>query len=127
MKVFMDDLLFSREHVWVRVEGHLATIGITDYAQHELGDIVFVELKKTVDKIETDCIFGTIESVKAVSELYSPVAGEITAVNQAVIDKPDAINKDPYKTGWLIKMKASKIDGLLSHTDYKKFIDEESA
>src|SRR6266481_2458554 len=96
---------YSKEHEWIKVSGDSGTIGITDYAQHELGDVVFVELPAVGAKITAGQIFGTIESVKAVSEIYAPVSGEVTESNAALSDTPETVNSDPHSAGWLIKIK----------------------
>ncbi len=123
---FPENLKYTKEHEWIRVEDNqIGVVGITDYAQSELGDIVYVELPqigKVVKQLES---FGTIEAVKAVSDLFSPVSGEIIEVNEKLKDSPDLINKDPYGEGWIIKIKISdlkELDNLLSVEDYKKLI-----
>ena len=124
---FPADLYYTREHEWARLEDDVATIGITDYAQGELGDIVFVELPQEGDSVLTGDAFGTIEAVKAVSELYSPVDGEIVDVNTELDDAPEVINSSPYEDGWMIKIRMSdpsQKDNLLSAEEYKKQIDE---
>jgi len=117
-------LLYTKEHEWVLVEDDLATLGITDYAQSELGDIVFVELPEVGDEVEAAESFGTIEAVKTVSELFSPVTGTVVEVNEALADSPDLVNKDPYGEGWMIKVKYTEIpeEDLLSAAEYKKMI-----
>ena len=106
------DLAYTKEHEWVRVDGNIATIGITDWAQGELGDIVFVELPQVGDNIEIGASFGTIEAVKAVSDLYAPVSGTVTEVNPAIEDDPMAINRDAYGEGWLVRIELSNLDEL---------------
>ena len=101
------DYRYTKEHEWVSFEGDLATIGITDYAQHELGDVVYVEFPKPGAKLNAGESFGTVESVKAVSDIYAPVAGVVTEVNSALSDAPETINKDPHGAAWLIKLKLS--------------------
>lgn len=103
-----NDLAYTKEHEWIRVEGDIATIGITDWAQGELGDIVFVELPQVGDKTEIGSSFGTIEAVKAVSDLYAPISGTVTEVNPVLEDDPMAINRDAFGEGWLIKIELSK-------------------
>ncbi len=117
-------LLYTKEHEWVLVEDDLATLGITDYAQSELGDIVFVELPEVGDEVEAAESFGTIEAVKTVSELFSPITGTVVEVNEALADSPDLVNKDPYGEGWMIKVKYTEIpeEDLLSAAEYKKMI-----
>jgi len=123
------DLKYSREHEWVRVEGNLATIGITDYAQEELGDIVNVELPDEGDEIHKDEAFGAVESVKASSEVFSPVSGKIVEVNEPLLDAPEMINEDPYDEGWMVKVElsdSSEIDELMDAAAYEQYIKEES-
>ncbi len=117
-------LLYTKEHEWVLVEDDLVTLGITDYAQSELGDIVFVELPEVGDEVEAAESFGTIEAVKTVSELFSPITGTVVEVNEALADSPDLVNKDPYGEGWMIKLKYTEIpeEDLLSAAEYKKMI-----
>ena len=120
-----DDLKYTKEHEWVAVEGDVATVGITDYAQGELGDIVFVEFPEVGDTVEKDQPFGTIEAVKAVAELFSPLSGTIEARNEDVMDDAAVINAEPYDKGWLIKIKfsdAGDVDGLMSAAVYKELI-----
>ncbi len=115
------ELKYTKEHEWVKVEGNIATIGITDYAQGELGDIVFVELPEVGDTVEKAAAFGTIEAVKAVSEMFSPVGGKVAEVNAKLEDDPMVINTDPYGDGWMIKIEladASETDGLLDADAY---------
>ncbi|HEY2846571.1 MAG TPA: glycine cleavage system protein GcvH, partial [Pyrinomonadaceae bacterium] len=100
-----EDLRYSKDHEWIRVEGDVATIGITDYAQHSLGDVVYVDMPRTGDKFGTHEAFGSVESVKAVSEIFTPVGGEVTDVNNAVNDAPESVNNDPYNAGWMVKVK----------------------
>ncbi len=117
------DLLFSKEHEWVKVDGDTATIGITDYAQNSLGDIVFVELPNVGKTIAQFSSVGVVESVKAVSDLFTPISGEVTEVNGALDDDPAAINRDPYGAGWLLKVRITNADetkNLLSPADYEK-------
>ncbi|OGC05751.1 glycine cleavage system protein H [candidate division KSB1 bacterium RBG_16_48_16] len=119
------DLRYTEEHEWVRIEDGIAVIGITEYAQSELGDIVFVELPKVGAKFKQMDVFGTIEAVKAVSDLFAPVGGEVVGVNDELAKEPELINKEPYGKGWMIKIKmsdSSEYDKLLSDTDYKQKI-----
>ena len=121
------DLRYSKEHEWITLAGDVRTVGITHHAQEELGDIVFVELPKVGDRFEATNVFGTVESVKAVSELFSPVSSEVVEVNQDLADHPERINEEPYGAGWVIKVRLSnpgEIDSLLSAEDYEKFIAE---
>ena len=122
-----EELQYTRSHEWVRTEGDTATIGITDHAQDELGDIVFVELPEEGANFDAGDSFGTVESVKAVSDLYTPVGGEVVEVNDALNDSPEKINEDPYGDGWFIKLRVSdEGEGLLSASDYEKLLEEES-
>jgi len=119
---------YTREHEWIHLEGITGTIGITDYAQNSLGDIVFVDVPKVGDTVEQGKVFGSVESVKAVSDLYSPVSGMVTAVNEDLHDAPEKINHDAHGA-WIIKVQMShpsQTDALLSAEDYEKFISEES-
>ena len=119
---------FTKEHEWIEVNGTSGTVGITDYAQNSLGDIVFVDLPKVGDKVEAGKIFGSVESVKAVSDLYAPASGTVTAVNDELANAPEKINADANKT-WMLKIDltdATHADGLLSAADYEKFISEET-
>ena len=99
------DLRYTKEHEWVRLDGDTATIGITDYAQGELGDIVFIEVETVDEEVAVEEVFGSIEAVKTVSDLFSPLSGVVTEFNEALEDTPEAVNNDPYGTGWIIKMK----------------------
>ena len=121
------DLLYSKEHEWVKVDGDTATVGITDYAQNSLGDIVYVELPRVGKQIDQFGNIGVVESVKAVSDLFTPIGGEIVEVNTALDADPAAVNRDPYGEGWLFKVKlkdASEKNNLLSPTDYEKIAAE---
>jgi glycine cleavage system H protein len=119
------ELQYARTHEWIRIEGDEATIGITDYAQDALGDVVYVELPEVGASFEAGASFGAVESVKAASDLYLPVAGEITAVNSALIDTPEILNSDPYGEGWLVKISvAPGVGALMSAGTYEKFVDE---
>lgn len=125
---FPQDLKYTKEHEWVKVEGDIATIGITDYAQDSLGDVVYVELPHEGGSVTKSEPFGVVESVKAVSDLYSPVSGTVAEVNDAIIDSPEAVNDDPYGDAWMIKVELSspdELDDLLSADDYQSFIEEE--
>jgi glycine cleavage system H protein len=116
---------YTKEHEWVDVKGDLATIGITDYAQHELGDVVFVELPKPGTKLETGKPFGTVESVKAVSEIYAPASGEVLEANPELQNKPELLNTDPHGAAWLIKARltnASELNGLMDAAGYEAYI-----
>lgn len=119
---------YTREHEWLDISGIVGTVGITDYAQESLGDIVFVDAPKVGDTVEAGKVFGSVESVKAVSDLYSPVSGTVTAVNDELVDAPEKINTDAH-AAWIIKVqmtKPSEADSLLSAADYEKFIAEET-
>lgn len=121
------DLRYSKTDEWVRVEGDIATIGITDYAQSELGDIVYVELPEPGRVLQAEEMFGTVESVKAVADLYAPVAGEVVETNPAVTERYELLNEDPYGEGWLIKVQLadpSEVDGLLTAEQYVAHIEE---
>ena len=120
------DLQYTKSHEWVRVEDGVATVGITDHAQDELGDVVFVELPETGATLAAGDSFGAVESVKAVSDLYSPVGGEVVEVNGALEDSPEKINEDPYGEGWIFKLQISDEGDLLSAADYEKLLEEES-
>jgi glycine cleavage system H protein len=118
---------YSKDHEWIEVKGDVATVGITDYAQHELGDVVFVELPKMGVKVATGKTFGSVESVKAVSEIYAPASGEVTEANGALVQKPEAINMDPHTAGWLIKIKLAnpaEVNALMDAAAYEAYIAE---
>jgi glycine cleavage system H protein len=122
---FPADLKYSKEHEWVRVEGNTGTIGITDFAQKELGDIVYVEIETVGDSIEKDAVFGTVEAVKTVSDLFLPVAGKIIAKNETLNAAPEAVNTDPYNSGWMVKIEfsdAAQLDSLMDAEAYKKHV-----
>ena len=121
-----EDLQYTKSHEWVRIEGDTATIGITDHAQDELGDVVFVELPEEGDTFDAGESFGTVESVKAVSDLYTPVGGEVVEVNSALEDAPENINEDPYGEGWIVKLRTTDEADLLSSEEYEKVVAEES-
>jgi glycine cleavage system H protein len=121
-----DDLQYTKSHEWVRVENGTVTIGITDHAQEELGDVVFVELPGVGDDIGAGDSFGTVESVKAVSDLYTPVGGEVVEVNSSLEDAPEKINDDPYGEGWIVKLSTSEEPDLLSPEEYEQVVEEES-
>ena len=119
------DLLYSKDHEGVKVEGEIATIGITDFAQQELGDIVYVEIETEGDSLAAESVFGTVEAVKTVSDLFMPIGGDITEFNAALEDTPEAVNEDPYNTGWMIKLKMEdpgQLNNLLSPDQYKELI-----
>ena len=122
---FPSDLKYSKEHEWIRVEGSTGTIGISDFAQHELGDIVYVDINTVGDTVAKDAVFGTVEAVKTVSDLYLPVAGKITELNKGLDAAPESVNKDPYGAGWMVKIEitnAADLDSLMDAEAYKKHI-----
>jgi glycine cleavage system H protein len=119
------ELKYTKDHEWIKVEGETITIGITDFAQNELGDIVYVEVETLDETLEIEEVFGTVEAVKTVSDLFLPVSGEIIAFNKSLEDEPEKVNNDPYGEGWMIKVKCSdvsQLDNLLSAEDYKAII-----
>ncbi len=120
-----DNLKYSKDHEWVRIENDVAWIGITDYAQHELGDIVFVEVETVGETLDAGEIFGTVEAVKTVSDLFMPVSSEVLEFNESLNDNPEMVNKDPYVDGWIIKVKINNpddISNLLSAAEYEQLI-----
>lgn len=122
---FPDTLKYTKDHEWVKVEGDTATVGITDFAQNELGDIVYVEVETEGETIDKEAVFGTIEAVKTVSDLFMPIGGEVLELNEELEDSPEKVNEDPYGEGWIIKLKitdSSDLDELLSSDEYKKHI-----
>ena len=124
-----EGLYYSKDHEWLRVEGETGTVGITDHAQHSLGDVVYVELPKAGETFAAHDTFGSVESVKAVSELFLPVAGEVTEVNQSLNDEPEKVNNDPYGEGWMLRLRLSnrgEVDSLLSAAEYEDYIKSES-
>lgn len=124
--IIEEGLRYTKEHEWVKLENDIATMGISDYAQGELGDVVFIELPKVGTKVEHMKSFGVIEAVKAVSELYSPVTGEVVEVNSKLESEAGLINKDPYGEGWIIRIKLkdkTELDKLLAPDDYKKMLE----
>jgi len=124
-----DNLHYSKDHEWIRVQGENAVIGITDHAQDQLGDVVYVELPKPGDVFAANESFGSVESVKAVSEIFTPVAGEVAEVNESLSDEPEKVNKDPYGDGWMVKLKMNKpseVDSLLTAAEYEDFTKAES-
>jgi glycine cleavage system H protein len=119
------NLKYTKDHEWVSIDGDIATIGITDFAQSELGDIVFVDINTVGDTLDKEAVFGTVEAVKTVSDLFIPVSGEVLEMNSAIESNPETVNKDPYGAGWMVKVKlsnASEVASLLSADDYKKLI-----
>jgi glycine cleavage system H protein len=125
--MYPDHFHYTKEHEWVSVEGDVGTIGITDHAQKELGDIVYVDLPKVGTSVSQGGTIGSVESVKAVSDIYSPVSGDIVEINQALADKPERLNEDPHGGAWLVKIRLTSQDdikGLLSADDYRSYIGE---
>jgi len=123
-----ENLHYSKDHEWVRVEGDLAVIGITDHAQEQLGDVVYVELPKAGESFAAHESFGSVESVKAVSEVFTPVSGEVAEVNESLNDEPEKVNQDPYNEGWMLKMKMkspAEVDSLLTAAEYEDFTKAE--
>ena len=120
-----ENLRYSKDHEWVGVDGDIATVGITDYAQHALGDVVYIDMPRVGDKLTGHEAFGSVESVKAVSEIFMPVSGEITEVNDGLNDTPEAVNNDPYVAGWMIKVKMDnpgEADAMLSAEEYEEYL-----
>ena len=125
--MYPGDVRYTREHEWVRLDGQTAVIGITSYAQDELGDVVYVELHSVGEMVSLGSEFGTVESVKAVSPLFAPLAGEIVEVNEALIGQPELVNVEPYGSGWMIKVAAStpdELDSLLEAEAYEQFVND---
>ena len=124
---FPEDLKYTREHEWVSLDGNVATIGITDHAQQQLGDVVFVELPAVGDRVEKSDAFGVVESTKAVSDVYAPVSGEVAEVNDDLPDNPELLNEDPYGDGWMVKITLgdrSDLDDLMSADEYRSYLEE---
>ena len=122
---FPSDLKYSKEHEWVRVEGNTGTIGITDFAQKELGDIVYVDITTLGDTLAKDALFGTVEAVKTVSDLYLPVGGKVIEMNKSLDAAPESVNTDPYGAGWMVKIEltdSKELDSLMDSETYKKHI-----
>jgi glycine cleavage system H protein len=120
-----ENLKYSKDHEWVQVDGDVATIGITDYAQHSLGDVVYVDLPRVGDKFDAHESFGSVESVKAVSEIFTPVAGVVEEVNDGLNDSPESVNGDPYGAAWMLKVKMNnpnEADSLLSAVEYEEYL-----
>lgn len=127
---FPEDLKYSKEHEWVRINGNVITVGISDYAQDQLGEIVFVELPDEGEEFEKGDAFGVVESVKSVNDVYSPVAGKVIEANDPVLDSPEIVNEDPYGEGWLVKLEVSnlqEVKELMTAQQYEAYIKEESA
>ena len=124
-----EDLHYSKDHEWVRVDGEQAIIGITDYAQNSLGDVVYVELPKAGEEFAANEPFGSVESVKAVSEVFTPIAGSVVKINESLADEPESVNSDPYGQGWMVRLKMSNpgaVDSLLTAAEYEDFTKAES-
>ena len=118
------DLFYTKDHEWIKIDGDIATIGVTDFAQGELGDIVYVEIETVGESLDSGEVFGTVEAVKTVSDLFMPLSGEITEFNESLESSPETVNSDPYGDGWMIKVKISdKGDGLLSAEEYKAEVE----
>ena len=125
--IFPAELKYTNEHIWVRLQGEIATIGITDFAQQQLSDIVYVEVETQGENLSKDAIFGSVEAIKTVSDLYMPMSGEVIAFHKELVQKPEKINTDPYGEGWIIQVKISdpaQWETLLSADDYKKIIND---
>jgi len=119
------ELKYTKDHEWIKIDGDIATVGITDFAQGELGDIVYVEVETVDETLDQEEVFGTVEAVKTVSDLFLPLSGEIVEFNESLEDEPEKVNKDPYGDGWMVKIKisdTSQIEDLLSADDYKELI-----
>ena len=126
---FPDNLKYTKDHEWVRIEGNVAVIGITDFAQGELGDIVFIEIETEGESLDKEAVFGTVEAVKTVSDLFMPVSGKVSTVNAGLTQKPEVVNKDPYGEGWMVKVEMSnpsEANDLLSAADYRKMVGAEA-
>lgn len=122
---FPEDLKYTKDHEWVRVEGDTVVVGVTDFAQSELGDIVFIEIETEGEELDMEEVFGSVEAVKTVSDLFMPVSGEVVEVNSALEDSPEVVNEDPYGEGWMVKIKmsdTSQLSELLDHDAYKEVI-----
>lgn len=122
---FPSELKYTKDHEWVLVDGDTATIGITDFAQHELGDIVYIDINTVGEQVVKEAIFGTVEAVKTVSDLFMPVSGEVLEMNKALDVNPELVNSDPFGDGWMVKISvkdASELDGLLSAESYKALV-----
>jgi glycine cleavage system H protein len=129
MPEYPEDCLYTKEHEWIRIEEGTGVVGITEYAQHSLGDVVYVELPSVGKSYEIGDAFGTVESVKAVSELYMPMSGEVIEVNEYLTESPELVNQDPYGDGWMIKVALARLDekeDLLSASDYEEYVKEVS-
>jgi glycine cleavage system H protein len=124
--MYPSEFRYTKEHEWIKVEGDEAVVGITDFAQHQLGDIIFVELPESGKELATHQSIGVVESVKSVSDVYSPVAGKVVAVNDALAQAADLLNKDPHGQGWIVRLKIKdkkELEGLMKASDYEKFLE----
>ena len=120
-----ENLKYTKDHEWIKIEGDIATVGITDFAQGELGDIVYVEIETEGEELDREEVFGSVEAVKTVSDLFMPLSGEVVEVNEDLLDAPESVNSNPYEAGWMIKIKlsdTSEIDDLLSAESYKDLV-----
>jgi glycine cleavage system H protein len=127
--MYPEDYLYSKDHEWISVQDHEGTIGITDYAQHELGDVVYVDLPEVGDSLEANEPFGSVESVKAVSEIFAPVTGEIIEVNSKLLDSPEMLNESPHQQAWMVKIRivnSEELTALLSSEEYEEYLEEQS-
>ena len=127
--MYPEDYRYTKEHEWVKLDGDTALVGITHHAQDQLGDVVFVELPKVAQKLHASDSFGTVESVKAVSDIYAPLTGDVLEVNEDLVDAPEKLNADPHGVGWLIKMKVedkSELEKLMSAADYAQYVSAET-
>jgi glycine cleavage system H protein len=127
--MYPEDYLYSKDHEWIQVQGNIGTIGITDYAQHELGDVVYVDLPAVGDTFDANEPFGSVESVKAVSEIFSPASGEIVEVNARLEESPELINESPHEKAWMVKVRLAnpeELEGLLSSEEYEEYLQEQS-
>ena len=121
----VEDVLYTKDHEWAKVEGNIVTVGITDFAQRELGDIVYVEIETEGEDLDQEEVFGTVEAVKTVADLFMPIAGKVIEVNTALEDAPESVNDDPYGDGWMVKIKiadASELDGLMDAAAYEAML-----
>ena len=129
MTTYPEDYRYTKQHEWTHVDNGVATVGITDHAQHELGDIVYVDLPKVGKQLEQGATLGSVESVKAVSEIYSPVSGEVTEVNEGLVSAPEKLNEDPHRAAWLVKLRMTnpaEIKNLMSAPEYQEYVGAES-
>ena len=128
--MYPKELHYTKQHEWVRLSGDIGVVGITEYAQKELGDLVYVDLPRVGAKVEQNKVMGSVESVKAVSDIYAPVSGEVTEINDALATAPEKLNESPHGDGWMVKIRLSapvEIQGLLSAADYEKYVAEEES